>query len=161
MANVHQGTAIDEAFIAFCDSKKLIILARAIDNHGSVVWEAMQRDSLARYLTLAATETLVDGSHRVQMSIAIGADDGQRSMHVEQSSWDIPLGQFVSDSGDVADGAKVSKSPDQLREATTTDVVIRQRLDTAWKSALAVRREDLHTAFVVPRHSLEHDALAL
>jgi hypothetical protein len=160
MGNPYQDTAIDRAFLAFCHDHGLTVFVRGVDKHGSITWEAAKRGALTRYLMLAGTEILTDAGRRVQMNIAIGADDGFHFTHREQSSWQLSMDQFLSRAAPVSHAATAPPNGKLHVRTADSDEELRRQLPTAWKNARALGSDDLHDEYIVPRNEQWQDAAA-
>jgi hypothetical protein len=159
MGNPYQDTAIDTSFLGFCHDHDLTVFVRGADKHGSIVWEAGERRELTRYLMLGATEILVDDGRRVQMDITVGADDGFHFTRRDLVSWEISTDELLSTSTAVY-GSAAPHNGSRQTNTLEQQVVLHQRLVAAWKTARALRSEDLDDTYIVPRNEQWQDAAA-
>jgi hypothetical protein len=151
MGNPYQDTAIDRAFLAFCHDHGLTVFVRGVDKHGSIVWEAGERRELTRYLMLGATEILVDDGRRMQMDITVGADDGFHFTRRDLVSWELSTQEFMSTRTTVY-GSAAPHNGSRQTNTLEQQSALQQRLIDAWKTAQALRSEDLDDTYIVPRN---------
>jgi hypothetical protein len=157
MGNPYQDTAIEHVFLAFCADHGLTVMTQGIDKHGSIVWEAGERRELTRYIFLSGTEIL-DGEQRVmQMEISIGADDGFHFTHGEHGSWTLSREEFMSVGHSVYGAATAPRNGHPPINTIDMSVALYGRLVDAWQAAQALRPDDLHDTYIVPRNEQWQD----
>lgn len=82
---------VDATVMKFWEANRLVPLSRAVDNHGSQVWECTwESDTLRRYLTFAVTDASTSAGDRdINFIVEIfgGADDGIHFTRCQFTEW--------------------------------------------------------------------------